>query len=198
MLVVDALGKKRRHLGVVGSNRADLVQRLVVLAPRKNDPVGGDSELAAIFDDVARERGVPAPILAAAAYTQTRLAMIVPDDDGHGHGPMAWGLFALTDNAGPERDVLRGAALAGVDPQLARTDARTTTEVAAALLLDAAAHVGGRPRTLGGWNDALAAFAGGGDEGKSFAADALGNIVRGTQGTDDAGRELVISSRPLP
>ncbi len=165
-------------------------------APRRDDPVGGDSELAAIFDDVARERGVPAPVLAAAAYTQTRLAMIVPDDDGHGHGPAAWGLFALTDHAGPARDVGRGAALAGVAPALARTDARATTEVAAALLLDAAAAAGGRPRTLAGWHAALAAFAGGGDAGRGYAVDVLGHVARGLAGRDDAGRRLVVSARP--
>ncbi len=143
-----ALSRRPRAASIVGAALALIIPACSPdsgsRAPRHDDPVGGDSELAAIFDAVAAERGVPASILAAAAYGQTRLAMIVPDDDGHAHGPMAWGLFALTDHAGPERDVMRGAVLAGVDPQLARTDARSNTEVAAALLLDAAAQAGGR------------------------------------------------------
>ncbi|HVV86795.1 MAG TPA: SpoIID/LytB domain-containing protein, partial [Kofleriaceae bacterium] len=80
---------------------------------RRTIAVGGASELAAVFRQVGAESGVPPAILAATAYAQTRLSMIVPS--AAGHGPAAWGLFALTDD-----DLARGAALAGETIDAAR------------------------------------------------------------------------------
>ncbi len=156
--------------------------------------VGGDSELAAVFRQVGAEAGVPPAILAAVAYAETRLAMIVPADDGHGHGPPAWGLFALTD--GGVRDLARAAALAGVTVDQAQTDPLATTRAAAALLADLAADRGDRPTTLAGWRPAIEAFAGGGAVGRGFADQVLEAIARGVAGQDDLGRRLVISARP--
>lgn len=190
-LALLALGLWRR--------RAALVAALVVgtglgCAPARDGDsarriaVGGDSTLAAVFQQVGDESGVPPAILASAAYAQTRLSMVVPDDDGHGHGPATWGLFALPD------DVLaRGAALAGVSLDAARTDPVATTRAAAALLAERAA---GRPSTLAGWRPALAALAGGGLAGDGFAEQVLAAIARGVEGRDDLGRALVISARP--
>ena len=154
--------------------------------------VGGPSELVAVFDRVADERGVPAELLAALAYHETRLAMIAPEPDAD-HGPSAWGLFALTEHDGP-RSLARAAALAGVDPAAARTDALATTRAAAALLDELA---GTRPRTLAGWRDALAAFGGGGANGRSLADAVLAGVARGIRGVDDAGRALTVTARPV-
>jgi hypothetical protein len=164
--------------------------------PRAVTAVGGASELAPIFRQVADESGVPASILAAVAYSETRLSMIAPDDDGHAHGPPAWGLFALTDVDGV-RAIERAAALAGVTPAQARTEPRSTTRAAAALLADLAASSGNRtPATLAGWRDALVAFGGGGHAGAGFADQVLASIARGVSGRDDAGARLVIAARP--
>ncbi len=188
-LAVLQLRRARRRLMGVAAALLVLLAACAPESPRRgprlDDPVGGDSELAAIFDEVAADSGVPAAILAATAYTQTRLAMIVPDDDGHTHGPMAWGLFALT-----EADLGRGAAMASVDPARVRTDPRAHTAAAAALIAAAAGTP--RPDTLAGWHDALAAFAG----NRDFAGDVLGHIARGFTGRDDLGRELTVSRRP--
>ena len=164
-------------------------------APRSTIAVGGESELAATLRQVGAEAGVPPAILAAVAYAETRLAMVVPADDGHSHGPPAWGLFALTD--GGVRDVARAAALGGVSTEQARVDVLATTRAAAALLADLARSSGaGLPSTLAGWRSALVDFGGGGEVGRGFADQVLGSIARGVDGRDDAERRLVISARP--
>lgn len=167
-------------------------------ARRSTITVGGDSELAAVLRQVGDEAGVPPAILAAVAYAETRLAMVVPADDGHGHGPPVWGLFALTD--GGVRDVARAAALGGVATEQARVDVLATTRAAAALLADLARSSGssgsGLPSTLAGWRPALVDFGGGGEVGRGFADQVLGAIASGVNGRDDDGRRLVISARP--
>jgi len=152
--------------------------------------VGGPSPLVDVFAQVAGETGVPASLLAALAYHETRLAMIAPDDGAH--GPPAWGLFALTDGDGP-RGLARGAALAGLDPAAVRTDALATTRAAAALLADLA---GPAPASLAGWRPALVAFGGGGAAGAGLADGVLATIARGARGQDELGRAVTITARP--
>jgi hypothetical protein len=161
--------------------------------PRYGDAVGGPSELAAVFRQVASESGVPAEVLAALAYHETRLAMIAPEPD-HDHGPAAWGVFALTEHDGP-RGVARAAALSGLAVEQVRTDPLAHVRAGAALL---AAHAEGRPTTLAGWRTALARFGGDGVVGAALADGVLATVARGARGVDDAGRSLTVTARPMP
>ncbi|MEZ4404634.1 MAG: N-acetylmuramoyl-L-alanine amidase [Kofleriaceae bacterium] len=195
-LLVLALagGARRRAAAVVAAltlGACGLGSGAPTPAPVRGNPVGGPSTLVGVFEQVAAESGVPAALLAATAYHETRLAMVVPAPDGD-HGPAAWGLFGLTDGAGP-RSIERAAALAGVDVAAARTDAVATTRAAAALL---SALAGPHPATLAGWRAALVRFGGDGDAGVLFADGVLGGLARGLRGVDDAGRALTVTARP--
>ncbi len=159
-------------------------------APVHGRAIGGPSPLVDVFAQVAGESGVPASILAALAYHETRLAMIAPSDDAH--GPPAWGLFALTDDDSA-RGLARGAALAGLDPAAVRTDPLATTRAAAASL---AALAGPTPTTLAGWRPALVAFGGGGAAGAGLADGVLAAVAHGARGQDDLGRAVTITARP--
>src|SRR5439155_7079703 len=95
--------------------------------------VGGESPLASVFARVAKDSGVPADVLAATSYIETRLAF-AKDSDLHQVGPLA-----LTDGvAASPRDLHRGAALAGVTDDAARTDYEASLRAGAALLHAAA------------------------------------------------------------
>src|ERR1041385_1643532 len=71
--------------------------------------LGGDSSLATLFTRVAKDTGVPADLLAAVSYVETRLTF-VRTSDAHQIGPLA-----LTDGIdGSHRDLPAGATLGGV------------------------------------------------------------------------------------
>jgi hypothetical protein len=142
--------------------------------------VGGDSPLTEIFSRVAADSGVPADLLAAISWNETRFQFAHPEPDSHG---IQYGLMGLTD--GGPRDLSRGARLAGVSDEAARTDPEASIRAAAALLRDASVD--------GDFLPALRAF--GGD---SFARAIEAARTRGIDGRDDAGRRIVVAARRLP
>lgn len=139
--------------------------------------VAGDSPLAEMFTRVARDSGVPADLLAAVAWNETRFHFSRPEPDSHAfqYGPMA-----LTD--GGPRDLQRGAMLAGVTDEAARTDTEASIRAAAALLRSYA--------TTGDYTAALRTY--GGD---SFARSVQLLLSRGVDGRDDDGRLVTIAAR---
>src|SRR6185369_12795781 len=80
--------------------------------PTTRTPVAGESPLAEIFARVAADSGVPADVLAAVSWNETRFHFATPTADSHA---FETGLMALTET-GP-RDLHRGALLAGVTEQ---------------------------------------------------------------------------------
>src|SRR5438045_3807966 len=91
--------------------------------------LGGDSSLATLFTRVAKDTGVPADVLAATSYVETRLSF-ASGSDAHQVGPLA-----LTDGIdGSPRDLHRGASLAGVTDEAAHTSYEASLRAGAALL----------------------------------------------------------------
>jgi len=93
--------------------------------------VGGTSLLAAAFVQVGAETGVPAELLAALSYVETRFSFV--DSHGHSHGNDAAGILGLS----PE-DLAHGAALAGVTDLAARTEAIAGLRAGAMLIKERA------------------------------------------------------------
>src|SRR5262245_26950214 len=94
---------------------------------------GGDSAVGAAFERAASESLVPAPLLIAMSYEDTRFVApaATPSHDG---APIRYGIMGLTD--GRVRDVARAAALTGVTIDQARTDDTANVRAAALLLSD--------------------------------------------------------------
>jgi uncharacterized protein (TIGR03382 family) len=138
--------------------------------------VGGESSLATLFTRVANESGVPADVLATVSYVETRLAF-AQSSDVHQVGPLA-----LTDGVQGPRDLHRGAALAGVTDEAARTDYEASLRAGAALLRDAAK----------GGDYALALRTYGGE---SLAREVMRRLARGIDARDEDGARFVIPAR---
>ncbi|HEY5947541.1 MAG TPA: N-acetylmuramoyl-L-alanine amidase [Kofleriaceae bacterium] len=139
--------------------------------------VAGDSPLAEIFARVSADTGVPADVLAAVSWNETRFHFATPAPDSHA---FETGLMALTE-AGP-RDLHRGALLAGVREDAVRSDAEASIRAGAALLRE---HM-----IDGDVTTALRAY--GGD---SFTHAIQSALARGIDGRDDAGRGIVVAAR---
>jgi hypothetical protein len=141
-------------------------------------PLAGDSPLTDIFTRVASDFGVPADLLAAVSWNETRFQFANPAPDSHA---FEYGPLALTEVPGP-RDLHRGAVLAGVGEDAARTDIEASIRAGAALLRAYAVD--------GDYNAALRAY--GGD---SFAHQIERLLRRGVDGRDDEGRTVTIAAR---
>ncbi len=139
--------------------------------------VAGDSPLSDMFARVGRDSGVPADLLAAISWSETRFHFAHPEPDSHA---FEYGPLALTE--GGPRDLHRGAMLAGVTDHAARTDPEASIRAAAALLRDYA--VGGD------FTAALRTY--GGD---SFAHQIGKTLSRGVDGRDDDGHTVTIAAR---
>lgn len=147
--------------------------------PPARVPVAGDSPLIDVFTRVAADSGVPADLLAAVSWNETRFLFAHPEPDSHA---FEYGPLALTDGVGGPRDLQRGAALAGVTDEAARTDFEASIRAGAALLRSYA--------TNGDWTLALRTY--GGDQ-LAFAVQRA--LARGIDGRDDAGRRVTIAAR---
>lgn len=146
-------------------------------APSSRIAVGGDSYLTEIFSRVGADSGVPPELLAAVSWSETRFHFAHPEPDSHA---FEYGLMALTE--GGARDLVRGARLAGVTDEAARTDPEASIRAGAALLRDAAQG--------GDYDAALRAY--GGDD---FARSIQKSLARGIDGVDDDGKRVVVGAR---
>ena len=129
-----------------------------------------------MFTRVANETGVPADVLAAVSYVETRLSFAT-GSDVHQVGPLA-----LTDGVSGPRDLHRGASLAGVTDEAARTDYEASLRAGAALLRDAAKN--------GDYALALRTYG-----GESLAREVMKRLSRGIDARDDEGKRFVIPAR---
>lgn len=108
----------------------------------------------AIFDAAGAEFGVPASLLRAIGYVETRWQMVEGQEEFAGV-PAAYGVMAL------RADRLReGARLAGVTVASTRSDAAANVRAAAALLRAYADSTGARADDISSWSPAVARFSG--------------------------------------
>jgi N-acetylmuramoyl-L-alanine amidase len=122
--------------------------------PASGSPVG-DSELDVDFAGAGEEFGVPAPLLEAWGYAETRWEMVEGTDELPGLEP-AWGIFALRGAA-----LERAAELAGETVAAVRRERAAHLRAGAALLADVAAEDGiGLDDDLGAWAPAVARVSG--------------------------------------
>lgn len=142
--------------------------------------VAGDSPLAEIFARVAADTGVPADVLAAVSWNETRFHFATPGGP-HSHA-FETGLMALTD--GGPRDLHRGALLAGVTEEAVRSDAEASIRAGAALLR---AHM-----IDGDVTPALRAYG-----GEGFAYSIGKTLDRGIDGRDEQGRAIIVAARRI-
>jgi N-acetyl-anhydromuramyl-L-alanine amidase AmpD len=162
------------------------------------EPSGRPDELAADTPDVpgldddfaraARATGVPADLLKAISYVETRWQMVEGHDDHDGR-PAAYGLFALWGD-----NLTAGAAAANVDEAAARTDAGANIAAAAARLAELAAGAGVAGDDLMAWRPVVAGFAQNpDDEGRAaYVEDVLRVLHGGASLTGEDG--VVIAS----
>lgn len=106
-----------------------------------------------LFTRAAVEFDVPAELLSAIAYVETRWQMV----EGHEElgQPAAYGVMALRGAR-----LQRGAQLAGLTTAATRTDAGANINAAAALLAELATEAPGRPATISDWAPVLEKFSG--------------------------------------
>jgi len=142
--------------------------------PAPRIAVGGTSPLVDMFTRVGADTGLPAELLAALSYVETRLRFV----DSADHGQTAIGMFGLS-----AEDLARGARLAGVTDQAARTDAEASLRAGAALVREAAPQA----HSL---DEVLAALA------PELRAELVGALARGISGQDVLGETVVIAARP--
>ncbi|RKH41516.1 golvesin C-terminal-like domain-containing protein [Corallococcus sicarius] len=113
--------------------------------PREMDP---------LFAQAAQEFNVPAELLKAVSYTETRWHMAVGTVEFPGQ-EAAFGLMALRG-----ADLEQGAALAGVSVEAARTDAAANIRAGAALLSHFATEANVERGDLGAWAPVAARLSG--------------------------------------
>jgi N-acetylmuramoyl-L-alanine amidase len=122
---------------------------------QSNDSHAGESELDRRFAAAADEFGVPARLLEAWGYAETRWQMIRGEEELPGLAP-AWGIFGLRGAR-----LERAAELAGESVQAVRRDQVAHLRAGAALLADLAAEQGvDAGDDLGAWAGVMARASG--------------------------------------
>ncbi|MDY7230285.1 N-acetylmuramoyl-L-alanine amidase [Hyalangium rubrum] len=115
---------------------------------------GSEGQLDPLFDEAARDFNVPADLLKAISFTETRWQMVEGHEEFEGL-PAAYGVMALRG----ER-LERGAALTGVSVEQARSDARANIRAGAALLSTYAEELKVERADVGAWAPAVARLSG--------------------------------------
>lgn len=124
-------------------------------APPEQPPAAAASRLDPMFARAASEFGVPADLLKAVAFTETGWQFARGDEsDLEGLAP-AYGIFALRG----ER-LERGARLAGVSVESAKTEVEASIRAGAALLRSEGEALRVAGADLGAWAPAVARFSG--------------------------------------
>lgn len=140
------------------------------------------------FEDAADEFGVPAVILTAMGYVNTRWAMPAPDtnkyEQGNPHGWGSYGIMALVRN--PFSNTLGEASkLTGISEEKLKTDRRSNIRGGAALLAEALGTE--QPAMLDGFRGAMSGK--GKASGKNY--DAVAGIGSGELYTEQVFEAIV-------
>ncbi|MBD0318774.1 MAG: N-acetylmuramoyl-L-alanine amidase, partial [Gemmatimonadetes bacterium] len=112
------------------------------------------TRLDPVFAAAERDFGVPAVLLKSVALAETRFEMVRGEEEFPGQ-PRAWGLMALRGAAAE-----RGASLARVTPEAARTRPEANIRAAAALLGAYAGEMGIERGDLAAWGPVVARYSG--------------------------------------
>ena len=107
-----------------------------------------------LFDDAAREFGVPASLLRSISYVETRWQMVHGVEEFAGQ-PAAHGLMALRGDR-----LSQAARLSGAAEEVVRTDAAANVRAAAALLRSYADSMGVSGDDPASWGPVAAAYSG--------------------------------------
>lgn len=160
----------------------------VVAAPLRSAAPLPPSPFDAAFEAAGAEFGVPAPLLEAIGWVETRWHMVEGSEEHEGM-PAAYGIMALRG----ER-LERGARLAGVSVEAARREPAANIRAAAALLAAEAAELGLDRSRLDAWEGAVARFSGIGlPAGRaSYVHDGVYAVLR--EGTGRPRRDLAPSA----
>lgn len=167
----------------------------------------GRGALMQEFKEAAREYGVPAGLLVAVGYTNTRLKMPPPQandyEEGDLHGWGSYGIMALVKN--PFSDTLGVAAdLTGILEEELKTDRRSNILGGAALLSEALGRQ--QPATLAGYRGAVSGRGGRGQEydtvtgvggGELYADQVFGALDRGFSGESESGEKISVAAQAL-
>ncbi|HET6700661.1 MAG TPA: N-acetylmuramoyl-L-alanine amidase [Gemmatimonadaceae bacterium] len=166
---------------------ADMPTRVVDAASSAAFEAG---PLDAHFEAAAREFGVPSALLKAIAFAETRMQMVKGNAEFDGQSP-AFGVMALRGE-----QLTRGAALAGVSVEAARSDPLANIRAAAALLRAYAAELAVDRTRIGDWATAVARYSGISHPQAlaSYVHDAVYGVLR--RGIDVADRGRVLSRIP--
>lgn len=144
-------------VGIVTAMVAAACQDVPVTGPREATPpptATTITPLDTLFARAASEFGVPASLLKAIGFVETRWQMVEGQEEFPGVAP-AFGLMGLRG----ER-LERGAALAGLDADVVRTDPEANIRAAAALLSSYADQFGIDRGDLGAWAPVVALYSG--------------------------------------
>jgi N-acetyl-anhydromuramyl-L-alanine amidase AmpD len=151
------------------------------------------SSLSDEFARAAEESGVPAEVLKAMGYVNTRWEMPPPDatpyEEGDPHGRGAYGIMQLQQN--PSTDTLGEAAgLTGLTEEELKNDRAANVRGAAAVLAQMAGE--NRPQDLNGWFEVVAEYGGG-----PLYADQVFEVLKtGASATISTGETLELSPQP--
>lgn len=115
---------------------------------------GSAGQLDPLFDQAAREYNVPADLLKAISFTETRWQMVRGEQEFDGM-PAAYGVMALRG-----AQLERGAALVGASAEQVRTDAAANIRAGAALLSVYADELKVDRSDVGAWAPAVAQLSG--------------------------------------
>jgi hypothetical protein len=148
------------------------------------------------FDDASAASGVPADLLLAVAYVETRWQVpeTVDVDGDHAHGRGAVGIMGVVDRDDDPR-LTSAAASLGMKPERARTDVVANVAVAAEVLRQLAEEtMGAQPKSVQGWRPALALYGADGDVelGDSYADAVFEVLAAGASGAASTGEALTI------
>jgi N-acetyl-anhydromuramyl-L-alanine amidase AmpD len=152
---------------------------------------GSTGQLDPLFDKASREFNVPADLLKAISFTETRWQMVRGEQEFEGM-PAAYGVMALRGE-----QLERGAALVGLSAEQVRTDAAANIRAGAALLSVAANELKVDRAELGAWAPAVAQLSG--ITHKDAQAEYIHNEVYGTLrkgAVSEAGGQVTASIMP--
>lgn len=112
------------------------------------------AQLDAIFDEAARDYGVPAGLLKSIGYVETRWQMVRGESEFPGQEP-AYGVMALRGE-----NLHKAASLAKLDERAVQNQARANIRAAAALLSSWADEAGIGATDVAAWGPVVARYSG--------------------------------------
>ncbi|MDC0707885.1 N-acetylmuramoyl-L-alanine amidase [Stigmatella sp. ncwal1] len=155
---------------------------------------GAVGALDPLFEQAAREFNVPADLLKAISYTETRWQMVRGEQEFDGM-PAAHGVMALRGAA-----LERGAALAGVSAEAVRDDALANIRAGAALLSAHADELKVERADVGAWAPAVARLSGITDTGAQaeYIHQEVYSTLRNGVFAESADGQVTASIMPSP